>query len=62
MAGQGHCKLRYEFANTVASVGKEKEDYSHQMFLKYSCSLNLVLAIPALGISRIWRAETFYYL
>jgi hypothetical protein len=29
-AGQGHCKLTKEFANAVASVGKEKEDYLPQ--------------------------------
>ena len=39
------------------SIGKEKEDYFHQMFLKCSCSLILVLAILALGICRTWRAE-----
>jgi hypothetical protein len=41
------------------SVGEEKEDYSHQMFLKCSNSLNLVRVLPILGISRTWRTQTY---
>jgi hypothetical protein len=33
------------FANAVASVGKEKEDYLYQFFMICSCSLNPVWAI-----------------
>jgi len=53
------------FANAVAGVGKEKEDYygkfllGSKIYMICSCSLNPVWVLSTLGVSRIWRTQTF---